>query len=106
MAEQYDANRDFAVFANKDQTVGGHMDLKEKQNIAENIIDQKVNTPSISVEEPQKVKDFLQDIQQTEVSEKQEKSLFPEIKPQKVQNVNNMPEDIEIVESLNELNNI
>ena len=31
--EQYDANHDFAIFANKDKAVGGFLDLKEKQNI-------------------------------------------------------------------------
>jgi hypothetical protein len=30
MGDQYDANKDFAVFANKDQTVGGLMNLFEK----------------------------------------------------------------------------
>ena len=30
MGDQYDANKDFAVFTNKDQTVGGLMNLFEK----------------------------------------------------------------------------
>lgn len=30
--EQYDANHDFAIFANKDKSQGGFLDLREKQN--------------------------------------------------------------------------
>lgn len=32
---QYDANHDFAIFATKDQALGGFLGLKEKQNIVE-----------------------------------------------------------------------
>jgi hypothetical protein len=32
---QYDANHDFAIFANNDQALGGFLGLKEKQNIVE-----------------------------------------------------------------------
>lgn len=32
---QYDANHDFAIFATKDQALGGFLGLKEKQNIIE-----------------------------------------------------------------------
>lgn len=30
--EQYDANHDFAIFANKDKSQGGFINLREKQN--------------------------------------------------------------------------
>jgi len=32
---QYDANHDFAIFATKDQALGGFLGLREKQNIVE-----------------------------------------------------------------------
>jgi len=43
-AEQYNANQDFAIFAHKNQAVGGVMNLQEKQNIAEDIINQSVDS--------------------------------------------------------------
>ena len=101
MNEQYDANKDFAVFATKDQTVGGHMDLQEKQNIAENIIDQKVVTPSVSVLNSFSVDDSLTKIKQHKVEAKSQIKSNPN-NMLGIQNINMMPEDSEIVE-LNEI---
>lgn len=42
--EQYNANQDFAIFQPKDQTVGGIMNLQEKQNLAENVLDESVES--------------------------------------------------------------
>jgi len=44
LEDQYNANQDFAIFAHKNQAVGGVMNLQEKQNIAENILDQSVES--------------------------------------------------------------
>jgi type II secretory pathway pseudopilin PulG len=34
--DQYDPNQDFAIFASKNKEVGGHINLKEKMNLADN----------------------------------------------------------------------
>jgi len=42
--EQYNANQDFAIFQHKDQAVGGIMSLQEKQNLAENVLDESIDS--------------------------------------------------------------
>jgi len=44
LEDQYNANQDFAIFAHKNQAVGGVMNLQEKQNIADNIHNQSVES--------------------------------------------------------------
>jgi len=34
--DQYDPNQDFAIFATKNKEVGGHINLREKMNLADN----------------------------------------------------------------------
>lgn len=55
--EQYDPNQDFAIFATKNQAVGGHIGLKEKMNLADNK-SERSDQSSIDIEEREKALKF------------------------------------------------
>jgi len=48
--DQYDPNQDFAIFAAKDKAVGGHINLREKMNLADNKSERSEQS-SIDIEE-------------------------------------------------------
>ena len=56
--EQYNANQDFAIFAHKNQAVGGLMSLAEKQNIAEDIIDQRIDSETSMTKDDKAIKNL------------------------------------------------
>lgn len=55
--EQYDPNQDFAIFASKNQEVGGHINLREKMNMAEAKSEQS-DQSSIDIEERERALKF------------------------------------------------
>ena len=55
--EQYDPNQDFAIFASKNKEVGGHINLREKMNLADNKSEQSEQS-SIDIEERERALKF------------------------------------------------
>lgn len=94
-AEQYNANQDFAIFAHKDQAVGGIMNLQEKQNIAEDIINQSIDSETSEDKANrnlQKLKQRLSKLEAETYDLKVEQPTLPKINRGRGQ----MPEDVEM----------
>ena len=89
--EQYNAKQDFAIFQPKDQTVGGIMSLQEKQNIAENVLDESIDS-QLNEKAEEKLTKLMARLNKLE----KETSQLDDPVIAKGQKDNNMPEDEEM----------